>query len=71
MEKPNGMLAFQGAFYIFLFFLRSQIMSEIHKEIAIIKHAKDRLEERGMKTDDITHAITSGEIIKQYEDEKP
>lgn len=41
------------------------------EKIAITKHAKDRLEERGLKADDITHTITSGEIIKQYEDDKP
>lgn len=41
------------------------------EKIAITKHAKERLRERGMKVDDITHCIDTGEIIKQYEDDKP
>lgn len=39
--------------------------------IAITKHAKERLEERGIKVDDVAHCIDTGEIIKQYEDDKP
>lgn len=45
-------------------------MNKLEK-IAITKHAKERLEERGIKVDDITHCIDTGEIIKQYEDDKP
>lgn len=41
------------------------------EKIAITKHAKERLRERGIKVDDITHCIETGEIIKQYEDDKP
>lgn len=41
------------------------------EKIAITKHAKERLEERGIKVDDITYCIDTGEIIKQYEDDKP
>ena len=41
------------------------------EKIAITKHAKERLEERGIKVDDVTHCIDTGEIIKQYEDDKP
>lgn len=41
------------------------------EKIAITKHAKERLRERGIKVDDITHCIDTGEIIKQYEDDKP
>ena len=41
------------------------------EKIAVTKHAKERLEERGIKVDDITHCIDTGEIIKQYEDDKP
>lgn len=39
--------------------------------IAITKHAKERLEERGIKVDDIVNCINSGEIIKQYVDDRP
>lgn len=51
-------------------------ISEFHKlnhleSIAITKHAKDRLFERGISVDDIVCAIDDGEIIKQYEDDKP
>lgn len=41
------------------------------EKIAITKHAKERLEERGIKVDDVTHCIDTGEIIKQYEGDKP
>lgn len=41
------------------------------EKIAITKHAKERLQERGIKVDDISHCIDTGEIIKQYEDDKP
>jgi hypothetical protein len=39
--------------------------------IAITKHAKNRLVERSISIDDIKQAIRTGEIIKQYEDDKP
>jgi len=41
------------------------------KNIAITKHAKNRLTERGITVSDIQSAIQTGEIIKQYEDDKP
>ena len=40
-------------------------------KIAITKHARIRLEERGIHMDDIVMAISSGEIIKEYADDKP
>lgn len=33
------------------------------EKIAITKHAKERLQERGIKVDDISHCIDTGEII--------
>lgn len=45
-------------------------MNKLEK-IAIKKHAKVRLEELGIRVDDVTHCIEAGEIIKQYEDDKP
>lgn len=41
------------------------------EKIAITKHAKERLQERGIKVDVVTHCIDTGENIKQYEDDKP
>jgi len=41
------------------------------KNIAITKHAKNRLQERAILIEDIKNAIKTGEIIKQYEDDKP
>ena len=41
------------------------------EKIAITKHAKERLEEWGIKVDDVIHCIDTGEIIKQYEEDKP
>jgi len=38
---------------------------------AITKHARQRLAERGISIDDVQNAIRTGEIIKQYEDDKP
>jgi uncharacterized DUF497 family protein len=35
------------------------------------KHANTRLHERGISIEDIKLAILSGEIIRQYEDDKP
>jgi len=39
--------------------------------IAITKHAKNRLSERGISIEDIKNAIKTGEVIRQYEDDKP
>lgn len=39
--------------------------------IAVTKHARIRLEERGIHMDDIVAAIGNGEIIKEYADDKP
>ncbi len=41
------------------------------KKIAVTKHAKERLTERGIRMDDIVSAISNGEIIKEYLDDKP
>jgi len=41
------------------------------KNIALTKHAKNRLHERIITIEDIKAAIQTGEIIKQYEDDKP
>ena len=40
-------------------------------KIAVTKHARIRLEERGIRMDDIVKAIGNGEIIKEYSDDKP
>ena len=42
-----------------------------YENIAVTKHAKDRLAERKISIDDVLSAIKQGEIIKQYEDDKP
>ena len=41
------------------------------EQIAITEHARRRLVERGISVDDIIQCIDTGEIIKQYEDDKP
>ena len=41
------------------------------EQIAITEHARQRLAERGITVNDIVHCIATGEIIKQYEDDKP
>lgn len=41
------------------------------ENIALTKHAKERLVERGITIDDVVQGIETGEIIKQYEDDKP
>jgi len=41
------------------------------ENIIITKHADKRLLKRGITVDDIMNAIRTGEIIKQYEDDKP
>ncbi len=43
----------------------------IPKKIALTKHAKQRLEEREIKIADVVNGIKTGEIIRQYEDDKP
>lgn len=39
--------------------------------IAITEHARIRLAERNISVSDVIRCIASGEIIKQYEDDKP
>jgi len=39
--------------------------------IAITKHARARLSERGITFEDLKNAIITGEIIEQYEEDKP
>ena len=41
------------------------------QQIALTKHAKERLTERNITIDDVVNGIETGEIIKQYEDDKP
>ena len=41
------------------------------EKIAVTKHARIRLEERGIHMDDIVKVIRNGEIIKEYLDDKP
>ncbi|MCM1104791.1 MAG: DUF4258 domain-containing protein [Clostridium sp.] len=41
------------------------------ENIAITEHARVRLHERNIGIDDIVNGINTGEIIKQYEDDKP
>ncbi len=41
------------------------------EQIAITEHARLRLIERGISVSDIIRCIDTGEIIKQYEDDKP
>ena len=48
-------------------FVKMNILSNM----AITKHAKERLEERGIKVDDIVNCINTGQIIKQYVDDTP
>ena len=50
----------------------SDIRKLCHDEsMAITKHANIRLTERGISKADVQNAIQTGEIIKQYEDDKP
>ncbi len=41
------------------------------EQMAITEHARRRLTERGISVNDIIRCIDTGEIIKQYEDDKP
>lgn len=41
------------------------------EKIALTRHAKERLMERNITVSDIIKGIETGEIIKQYEDDKP
>ena len=41
------------------------------EQIALTEHARRRMVERGISVDDIIQCIDTGEIIKQYEDDKP
>lgn len=41
------------------------------ENIAITEHARIRLLERNISIDDIINGINTGEIIKQYPDDKP
>ena len=43
----------------------------LDKNIAITKHAKNRLIERNISLENIKNAIQTGEIIEQYENDKP
>ncbi len=41
------------------------------ESIAITEHARIRLYDRNISIDDIINGINTGEIINQYEDDKP
>lgn len=41
------------------------------EQIAITEHARRRLVEREISVDDIIQCVDTGEIIRQYEDDKP
>lgn len=41
------------------------------EKIALTKHARERLAERNITVADVVKGIETGEIIKQYEDDKP
>ena len=41
------------------------------ENIAVSKHARKRLLERSIALDDIKIAVFNGEIIRQYEDDRP
>ena len=41
------------------------------RNIAMTKHANNRLRERRIGVEDIKNAILTGEIIRQYENDKP
>ena len=41
------------------------------EQIAITEHARHRLMERGISVNDIRRCIDTGEVIMQYEDDKP
>ena len=41
------------------------------ERITLTEHARMRLVERGILIEDIVSCIANGEIIKQYEDDKP
>lgn len=43
----------------------------VPNRIVLTKHAKERLIERNIAITDIINGIKTGEIIKQYEDDKP
>ena len=46
-------------------------LRKLSKYIAMTKHAKTRLTERIITIEDIKNGIRTGEIIRQYEDDKP
>ncbi len=41
------------------------------EQIAVTEHARQRLLERGITIADVMRCIAEGEIIRQYEDDKP
>lgn len=41
------------------------------ENIILTEHARNRLIERNIKMQDVIKCIETGEIIKQYEDDKP
>nr|DAV74858.1 MAG TPA: protein of unknown function (DUF4258) [Caudoviricetes sp.] len=43
----------------------------VPNKIVLTRHAKERLIERNITITDIINGIETGEVIKQYEDDKP
>ncbi|MCM1184505.1 MAG: DUF4258 domain-containing protein [Roseburia sp.] len=43
----------------------------VPENLVITEHARLRLYERGISIDDIVNGINTGEIIRQYEEDKP
>lgn len=53
--------------------IKIETLKQMNKpeNIALTKHARERLRERNITVDDVIKGIETGEIIKQYEDDKP
>ncbi len=53
--------------------IKIEALKKLNKleNIIITEHARIRLLERKIYVDDIVNAISTGEIIKQYENDKP
>lgn len=56
-----------------IYLIYINILRDLCKDenIAVTQHANNRLRERNITIEDIKNAINTGEIIKQYEDDKP
>jgi hypothetical protein len=78
-KKASKTLVGQGNKYFLIFrggepklLIIENLRNLCHDEnMAMTKHANNRIRERGIGIEDIKHAIKIGEIIRQYEDDKP